>query len=149
MSRFHSGTFCNSGWVLQRYSTRSPDSNLIVYPLGSQPAGMLIYGEEKMSVMICKHPLNDGSQPISSFPDEVPPGIPGVDYLFYTGAYECDVDNEIVTHHLESCCIPEWIDTRQQRHISLYGNFLQLQTVTPVILEGQEQHASLVWKRLF
>lgn len=149
MSRFNRSTFCNSGWMLRRYSTRSPDSNLIRYPLGSQPVGMLIYGEEKMSVMICKHPLNDGSQPISAFPDEAPPGIPGVDYLFYTGTYECDVDNAIMTHHLQNCCIPEWNDTRQQRHISLYGTCLQLQTVTPVTLEGQEQYASLVWKRLF
>lgn len=141
------GTLRNSGWKLLSYTTRSAGSEILTSPCGAEPTGLLMYGESNMSVMICKCHLNGVSGHIPTVP--ACDRTPGTDFIFYSGSYSYDENTGIISHRPETSCISDWVNTTQQRHVSLTGNILELRTVTPLLLNGQEQHASLIWERVF
>ena len=90
-------------------------------PFGPGTQGLITYTEDgRMSGMLMK-----ADRPLSSAPN-----LPATDvaiqaaiaagYLAYAGAYE--LDGMSVTHHVELSLFPNWIGTKQLRHIEVLDN---------------------------
>jgi hypothetical protein len=66
-------------------------------------------------------------------------------YVSYCGQYEFQEDK--VIHHVELSLFPNWVGVDQERLVELAGNRLILST-RPLLLEGKQQTARLVWERI-
>ncbi len=65
-------------------------------------------------------------------------------YISYAGPYE--VREDIVVHRVEVSLFPNWIGSTQERYYEFTGEHLSLSTA-PLLLDGREQRAFLVWER--
>jgi hypothetical protein len=66
------------------------------------------------------------------------------EYVSYCGRYE--FEGETVIHHVELSLFPNWVGADQERLVEIDGDRLTLST-RPLLLDGIEQTAYLVWKR--
>ncbi|MDL2316316.1 lipocalin-like domain-containing protein, partial [Desulfovibrio sp. OttesenSCG-928-A18] len=70
-------------------------------------------------------------------------------YFAYGGRYETDDRQQIVTHFLKYSLIPNWVGTKQLRHITFSddGNLLTLKS-DPMVFDGEVHHPELLWRRI-
>lgn len=96
-------------------------------PLGTDPAGVLIYTE-------------DGHVSVSMMRTE--PG-PAPGFMGYAGRWHRDGDQ--VVHRIEVTPRPDWVGTEQTRAAEFDGDRLTLHAQTTV--DGRPQRRVLVWRR--
>jgi hypothetical protein len=68
-------------------------------------------------------------------------------YFSYGGRYS--VEGDIVTHHILFCLFPNWVGTDQIRRfvLSPEKDTLTLRNVNPLMVQGEEAYARLIWRR--
>lgn len=132
-------------WRLVRWENRSADGR-ITYPLGEDAEGLLVYGDDGymfVAVMRARRaPFGAGDLLGGSLEEKAQAAET---YVSYCGRYE--VSDEGVVHHVELSLFPNWIGAEQERLIEIEGDLLTLRT-RPMLLEGAQQTAHLVWKRV-
>ena len=86
-------------WLLRSYQLQQSDGS-IIYPMGEQPEGLLLYSPAgHMSV----HLLQPGAQPPA--PEQLPPGVSAdlalsyACYSSYFGRYTVDRGQSIIKQH--------------------------------------------------
>jgi Lipocalin-like domain len=132
-------------WKLVLWENRSADGR-ITYPLGKDAEGLIMYGDDGyMFVAImraCRAPFGAGDLLGGSAEEKAQAAET---YISYCGRY--DVKGDRVVHHVELSLFPNWVGVDQERLVEIAGDRLTLST-RPILLEGAEQTAHLVWTRV-
>jgi len=130
-------------WLLRSYELQQADGS-VVYPMGQEPEGLLLYSPAgHMSV----HLLQPGAAPPTA--EQLPPGLPAelaLSYACYTsyfGRYHVDTAERMVTHQLCGASVLAWAGSEFPRYYALEGDQLTLSAA----VNEQGSRAVLVWQR--
>jgi hypothetical protein len=130
-------------WLLRSYELQQSDGS-IIYPMGEQPEGLLLYSPAgHMSV----HLLQPGAQPPA--PEQLPPGVSAdlalsyACYSSYFGRYTVDHAQRIITHQLRGASVLAWAGSEFPRHYQLESDRLSLSAT----VNEQGSRALLVWQQ--
>ena len=113
-------------WKIVSYEDRNA-ADVVVYPYGKTPAGLLIYDATgHMAVQLMKTPPPDvASDDWDRF--TVQEKVALYDgYVAYFGRYEVDLARKVVTHLPEGDLSRVYIGRREDRHYELTGDRLVL-----------------------
>lgn len=132
-------------WRLRSFHSEIVDGRTI-YPYGPEVVGYITYTEDgRVAVAIASadragHATADfrggtDAQKVAAYDS----------YISYAGAYE--VEDDLVTHHVEVCLFPSWVGTDLVRLFEVAGGRLTLKTA-PFLLDGVVQTSYLVWERV-
>lgn len=117
------GTWHLSSW------TRSV-GDLVQHPYGEDAKGMIVYTSDGMMTGALMASTRD-------------PNLLAGGYLSYSGAYEVDLDEKTVSHHVEMASIPDWLGTVLVRAF-------EFETPDVLILSLEDEgggHHALRWVR--
>lgn len=132
-------------WRLISWENRSLDGR-VSYPFGQDAVGYIMYNQDgyMFVAIMCPNRAHFASGDLlrESTQDKVEAAET---YLSYCGRYEFQGGK--VVHHVELSLFPNWIDVDQERLVELTGDRLTLST-RPMLLEGMQQTAYLVWGRV-
>ena len=134
-------------WKLLSWEVRRSDG-LVTYPFGSNPLGLLIYGENDLMAA----QLGDPNRPHFASNDralgtseELKAAFEG--YTAYFGRYKVDEDLGAVIHYPDLALFPNYTGTEQIRYVQLAGQRMSLST-NPISFQGHRQVYVLVWEKL-
>jgi hypothetical protein len=132
-------------WRLISWENRDADGN-IVYPLGEDAAGYIMYGPDGyMFVAIMRSDrANFAVGDLLSGSMEEKAYAAGT-YVSYCGRYEFRGDT--VIHHVELSLFPNWVGVEQERLVEVSGDRLTVST-RPMLFGGAQRTAHLVWERV-
>ena len=134
-------------WRLRRWTSESDDGRTDL-PLGEAPEGILVYTQGGTMIttiarsdrtpIASPDPLCGGSLPERAATAET--------FIAYSGRFSYDGTD--VTHTVEMSLYPNWVGTRQVRHVRLSadGDTLELST-DPFQLGGRRSVQRLTWVR--
>jgi hypothetical protein len=127
------------------WENRATDGS-VTYPWGRDVVGRLFYTADGwMAGFLAKPqrvPFGTGDI-LGGKVEEVVEAAHG--WISYCGRY--DYSPGVVTHHVEMSFFPNWVGGDQKRYVQLDGETLTLNT-DPILLEGENRFARLIWKRL-
>ena len=131
-------------WALVSFELRNRNG-LVIYPFGHNVHGYIIYGQDGymfVAFMSVGRPNFKSRDLRGSSIEEKELAFDT--YLSCCGRYE--LRGEEVVHHIEVSLIPNWTGQDQVRFYEFDEDQLVLST-PPVLWEGIEQTAHLIWKR--
>jgi hypothetical protein len=132
-------------WRLLSWENRTLDGE-VSYPLGEDASGYIAYNEDGyMFVAITRagrRPFAAGDLLSASTAEKADAADT---YVSYCGRYE--FHGETVIHRVELSLFPNWVGVAQERLVKIDGDTLTLST-HPLLLEGREQTAHLLWQRV-
>jgi hypothetical protein len=103
-------------WQLERFTVHCPDGH-VAEPLGDRPRGIITYGADgAMSVHLVKRGAVTGLTVMQG-------------YTAYFGGYVVNLDQGIITHHIEESTLDILTGTQQERSFKREGDVLILTTV--------------------
>jgi lipocalin-like protein len=118
-------------WRLVSYYDLDDDGLRSEGPLGPDPRGLLIYGDDGFLSVNMMRPDATSVQ---------------IAYLGYAGTWRRSDDDETeLVHRIEVCSNPVWADTEQTRRMSFDGELLTL--TGTAIVAGRPQNRLLTWRR--
>ena len=139
--------FLVGAWRLISFEFRRDDGN-VIYPFGEEARGSIIYTESnRYSAQLMRRDrprfaISDQMQGTSA---EIEASFKGC--ISYFGAYELDIENNLITHYVEGSLFPNMEGTKQFRLLELIGNRLRL-TTPPFKLDGEQAVGILTWERI-
>jgi Lipocalin-like domain len=113
-------------WRLREYSDVT-EGTVAHYPFGEDPDGLLIYtpdGFVSALLMARGRPNLSGNGFREGTPDEYTSA--GKSFIGYTGHYDVDEANLVLTHRPTVAFVPNMIGSVQQRLVDLRGDILVL-----------------------
>ena len=134
-------------WALQSYAARSIDGSELIYPLGVDAQGIIMYtpdGYMSAQLMRSGRPRFSGDDMQLAPEHELAAAASG--YLTYAGPYSV-VGDGLIAHHVEVSLLPNWIGGTQYRAARLSGSVLELSPPEPLLIDGQHRNLRLVWHR--
>ena len=135
-------------WRLRRWTSEADDGS-VTLPLGEAPDGILLYtagglmmttiARADRAPITSADPLRGGSVDERAATAET--------FIAYSGHFAYDGTD--VTHVVEMSLYPNWVGTRQVRHVRLSddGEILELST-DPFTLGGRRSVQRLTWVRM-
>jgi hypothetical protein len=134
-------------WKLVSYEVRSDDGRRIIYPLGKDAKGYILYtpdGYMSAQIMQLDRPRYQAADPGRGTDEESAQAARG--YLAYSGPYHVE-DESVVVHEAEVSLFPNWVEETLSRKAVLNGRRLELSTTAPVPVGDEQLTAVLVWER--
>jgi hypothetical protein len=134
-------------WKLVSYEARSDDGRGVIYPLGRDAKGYILYtsdGYMSAQIMRLSRPRYQTADPSGGTNAESAQAARG--YLAYSGPYHVEDDSTVV-HEAEVSLFPNWVNQNQSRKAVLDGRRLELSSTTPVQFGDEQLTAVLVWER--
>ena len=134
-------------WKLVSYEARHDDGRHVIYPLGKDAKGYILYtpdGYMSAQIMQPDRPPYQAPDPSGGTDTESAQAARG--YLAYSGPYHVE-DDSVVVHESEVSLFPNWVHGTQSRKAVLVDRRLELSTITPVLFGEEERTAVLVWER--
>jgi hypothetical protein len=134
-------------WQLTAYEERLDDGT-VIYPLGKDAAGRLMYDEDgrfAAQLMKAGRPSFASGGVYGGTAEETEAAYNG--YLAYFGSYEVDVDHHNMLHHVEASLFPNWIGVKQVRAYEFQGENAMSLTTPPLDVAGKKGVSILAWKR--
>src|ERR1700733_8328481 len=119
------------------------------HPFGPEPASFLIYTPDGfVSAQLTKpgRPVFQSRDWQRGTQEEYVES--GSGYIAYCGTYEVDEANETVTHIPSVALLPNLIQRRQLRALTLNGDRLTLRTSSAADVEGALVTSHLEWQRI-
>lgn len=113
---------------------------------GDDPVGYLMYlpnGYMSVQFMPSQRRNYASGDPLAGTTDEYIDAA--TTFVAYCGTYT--ITEKTVTHHVKVSFFPNYIGQQQVRHYVISDDTLTLST-PPMMLEGEEQTAQLVWRRV-
>jgi hypothetical protein len=117
------------------------------YPFGENPSGMILYdasGYMSYTAMRSGRPKFASGDARGGTPEEMKAAFEGFDA--YCGTYEINVEEGVVTHHVETSRFPNWEGSDQVRFFQISGNRLAIDTA-PIQSQGSEWVIHVVFER--
>lgn len=118
----------------------------MTYPLGKDAQGILVYGDDGymfVAIMRAERAPFAADDLLGGSVEEK--ARAAETYVSYCGRYE--VSGDRVVHNVELSLFPNWVGAEQERLVAIEGDRLTLRT-RPMLLEGAQQTAHLVWERV-
>lgn len=134
-------------WKLVSSEFRLPDGQ-VVYPMGRDAIGMLMYGAGgHMCVQIMRTDRRNfaSGDRLGGTTEEIKSAFEG--YVAYFGTYEINQEEGTVTHQIEGGLFPNWVGVNQKRFFEFSGDQLTLRA-SGIRLGGQQMNGLLHWKRM-
>lgn len=134
-------------WRLISFEFRRKNGEA-THPFGKTARGSLIYtrsGRFSGQLMRTDHPRFAIADQMQGTPQEIEAAYKGS--ISYFGAYEADVENAVIHHHVEGSIFPNMEGTDQKRFFVVSENQLQLRT-PPFTVGGERVIGVLVWERI-
>ena len=139
--------FLVGAWRLISFEFRRDDGS-VIYPFGEEARGSIIYTESKRysaQLMRRDRPRFAISDQMQGTSAEIEASFKGA--ISYFGAYELDIENNLITHYVEASLFPNMEGTKQFRLLEIIGNRLRL-TTPPFKLDGEQAVGILTWERV-
>ncbi|MCW2654326.1 MAG: lipocalin-like domain protein [Mycobacterium sp.] len=134
-------------WKLVSYEARSEDGRAVIYPLGRDAKGYILYtpdGYMSAQIMRLNRPRYQTADPSGG--TDAQSSLAARGYLAYSGPYRVE-DDAVVLHEPEVSLFPNWVDETLSRRAALVDGRLELSTTTPVQFGQGQLTAVLVWER--
>ncbi len=133
-------------WRLVSWENRGVSDDQVSYPVGRDAVGYIIYNQDgyMFVAIMASNRLRFATEDLFSGTTEEEAQAEET-YVSYCGRY--DLQGDVVFHHVELSLFPNWVGTEQERLVELRGNRLTLST-RPILLEGTQQTAHLIWERV-
>ena len=134
-------------WKLISSEFRLSDGQ-VIYPLGRNAVGMLMYdasGHMSAQLMRPDRPVFASGDLGSGTPAEVKSAFEG--FTAYFGTYKVDEGNAAVIHQVEGSLFPNWVGGDQVRFYKFSRNRLTLST-PPIPAGSQQVTGFLIWERI-
>ena len=134
-------------WRLRDWSSIADDGSE-AQPMGPTPVGILVYSPDGTMITTIAptgRPRLMSGDPLRGGPDDERRQSAET-FIAYSGRYEYDGTD--VVHTVEMSLYPNWVGTRQLRHVRLAddGDTLELST-DPLALDGRRSVQRLTWIR--
>ncbi len=134
-------------WRLRSWVAEAEDGS-VVLPLGDRPVGILVYspdGTMMTTIAPPDRPAIESRDPLRGGPDQERRSAAET-FIAYSGRYAYDGTD--VIHTVEMSLYPNWVGTRQVRHVRLSadGTVLELST-DPSMIAGRTAVQRLTWER--
>ena len=134
-------------WTLQSYEARSIVGSDVMYPLGVDAQGIIMYTPDGyMSAQLMRSGRAPFRQDDMHSPRQAELAAAAGGYLTYSGPYSV-VGDGLIAHHVAISLLPNWIGGTQYRSARLHGSLLQLSPPEPILINGERRTATLVWRR--
>lgn len=135
-------------WLLERFIDVLGDGTL-THTLGEAATGYISYSAEGwISVQIMGADREHFDNPDIIGGTQEQQARAATTYFAYAGQYETDDVQQSVTHHLDYCLIPNWVGSRQLRHVEFSENDTLLTLKSdPMIFDGVVHSPELRWRR--
>ena len=137
----------SGAWKLITFEFRR-NNGVAIYPFGETAQGSILYTRSgRYSAQLMRH-----DRPRFAIPDQMQGAVKEIEAAFkgcisYFGSYELDIENKLITHHVEGSIFPNMEGTKQIRKYELDGDFMTL-TTPPFKLDGEKAVGILRWKRI-
>ena len=131
-------------WTLVSYEQHKNDGT-VSHPMGKDAAGRIVYdagGYMSAQLMRRDRPKFASGSRQRGTPEEVREAYYG--YVGYYGPYDIDEPKKIVTHHVECCSFPNWVQTDLVRHFEFDGGRLILRV--GLLAAGDASELRLTWE---
>lgn len=137
----------SGSWRLERWEALADDGT-VVRPMGERPDGILVYapdGTMITTIAPAGRPRLASVDPLAGGSDEERRHAAET-FIAYGGGWSLAGDD--VIHTVEMSLYPNWVGTRQVRHVRLLdeGERLELSS-DPFVLDGRRAVQRLTWVR--
>lgn len=135
-------------WRLTDYFAESQNGS-VFYPLGPEACGFIMYtNDAHMSATIMRPNRTqfESTDMMGGTPDEHAAAAAG--YLSYAGTFVVDEQSDVVTHHIKTALVPNWIGNDFTRKVILGGDKLELRALAPSLVAGEMRLVRVVWERV-
>ncbi|MCV7125096.1 hypothetical protein AWC15_05600 [Mycobacterium lacus] len=130
-------------WQLVSYTAQSDRGGPVIYPLGADAVGLIMYTlDGYMSAQLMRPNRSAHVHPCTAGTNEA---ATAADYLAYAGPYRVDEATGVVYHDVAVSLLPNWVNTTQLRNVTLDNDRLTL--VADVPAGRATIRATLVWAR--
>lgn len=135
-------------WTLERFIDIR-DGNEVVHSMGENATGYISYSPDgwiSVQIMSAEREQFDNADIIGGTTEQLAKA--STSYFAYAGTYVTDEAEQTVTHHLDFCLIPNWVNTAQLRHVELSeNNTLLTLSADPMVFDGVTHNPELRWRR--
>jgi hypothetical protein len=134
-------------WQLTAYEERLDDGT-VIYPLGKDATGRIVYDEGGRFAAQLMKPGRPGFASGGVYggtAEETEAAYNG--YLAYFGSYEVDDEHHNMLHHVEASLFPNWAGVTQVRAYEFHGESEMSLTTPPLDVAGKKGVSVLAWKR--
>ena len=134
-------------WTLVSYAQQQP-GNEDTHPFGPKPEGFLIYTSDGfVSAQLMKpgRSLFRSTDWLAGTSEEYRES--GSGYIAYCGVFEVDEEKETVTHIPSVALLPNLMQRKQVRSLTLTGEILTLRTANASTANGAFVTSVLDWKK--
>lgn len=134
-------------WQLERWESVGDDGS-VEWPMGQATDGILVYspdGTMITTIAPAGRPRLSSTDPLRGGPDDERRGAAET-FIAYAGRFH--VEGQQVVHDVAMSLYPNWVGTRQARHVRLAeeDQLLELST-DPFTLGGRRASQRLTWRR--
>jgi hypothetical protein len=136
-------------WKLISYTERHESGSPDTFPMGPNPAGLIIYSSDGyMSAQIMNpNRINFDSDDwfegtAAEYKQEA------TTYIAYSGKYEVDQENEILRHSMYVSLFPNWTGQTQERNVKIDNGTLKLSSAKPLKSKGNMVRHHLEWVKV-
>jgi hypothetical protein len=119
----------------------------VVHYYGEAPQGTLIYdagGYMSVVVMRSGRARFEDGDPFGGTSEEIKEAFEGFDA--YTGTFDVNLEQGVVTHHIEASRFPNWEGSDQVRYFEISGDRLHLSTPS-IPARETEWVLKVTWER--
>ncbi len=128
-------------WTLVSWERTAADGT-VTHPYGPDAAGQIVYtADGRMSAQLMR-PGREFADQESLTAQDVLGG-----FFSYYGTYTVDLEQNVVTHHVEGALLPRWVGSRRPRAFEFNGPDLITLSTAPDPDTTGGSVSVLVWKR--
>ena len=127
-------------WSLVTYTMHLEKNEVVLYPYGEMPVGVLIYTPNDVSVHIMR---NTRDKKGSLLEEKIETAE---NYGGYVGSYE--IQGDTVVHYPRVCSFVNFLQTPQIRKFNLRGDLLTLEYSCFSQEHGKPARSQLIWQRV-
>lgn len=134
-------------WSLHSYVEQAGGSEALLYPLGEDCAGSLIYtADGSMSVLLMRRgrPSFASGDWYGPTADEARAAC---DFVAYSGTFFVDEEARTIRHEIAVSFLPNLVGQTQLRVAGVEGEDLTLTVAQPILSEGRASVPRLRWTR--
>lgn len=134
-------------WRLRSWVSEAEDGSISL-PLGARAIGILVYSPDGTMITTIappERPALESRDPLRGGPDQERRSAAET-FIAYSGRYAYDGTD--VIHTVEMSLYPNWVGTRQVRHVRFSADDTVLELSTdPTTLAGRTAIQRLIWER--
>ena len=134
-------------WRLLTWASEGDDGT-IDHPMGDRPEGVLVYTADGTMITTIGEPGRkpiDGGDMLAGPADQRLTAM--ITFIAYSGTFH--VEGPDVVHDVTMSLFPNWIGTKQRRHVTLSTDRRELTLrADPLVLRGRRSTQRLTWERV-